>query len=224
MLARKVLEFRPNVRVVPNALDERIWAELRPVPPPDAARPIRILYMGTPTHTRDLALIEPVCRELRSEFGRKIAFEILGVTADDAFADWAVRVDLPAFAARSYPGFVDWCRSQDRWHIGVAPLIDDEFNRSKSPIKAMDYAALGVAVVASDVPAYRGMVRHNETGLLVPNEPEAWRQALRDVILAPRRRHELADARARGSIRRAHGWRYRADVARRALRGGRSSG
>ena len=159
--------------------------------------------MGTPTHARDLALIEPVCRELRSEFGRKIAFEILGVTADDTFADWAVRVDLPAFAARSYPGFVDWCRSQDRWHIGVAPLIDDEFNRSKSPIKAMDYAALGVTVVASDVPAYRGMVRHNETGLLVPNEPEAWRQALRDVILAPRRRHELAE-RARAALFAGH--------------------
>ena len=203
MLARKVLEFRPNVRVVPNALDERIWAELRPVPLPDAARPIRILYMGTPTHARDLALIEPACRQLRSEFGRKIAFEILGVTADDAFADWAARVDLPAFAARSYPGFVDWCRSQDRWHIGVAPLIDDEFNRSKSPIKAMDYAALGVAVVASDVPAYRGMVRHNETGLLVPNEPEAWQQALRAVILDPRLRHELAE-RARATLFAEH--------------------
>ena len=105
----------------------------------------------------------------------------------------------------------------------MAPLIDDEFNRSKSPIKAMDYAALGVAVVASDVPAYRGMVRHNQTGLLVPNEPEAWRQALRDVILAPRRRHELAE-RARGFVRRAFGRHDSTRVARRALRGGRSSG
>jgi glycosyltransferase involved in cell wall biosynthesis len=203
MLRRKVLQFRPDARVVPNALDERIWAELRPVPLPDAARPTRILYMGTPTHARDLALIEPVCRELRAEFGRTIAFEILGVTADDAFADWAARVDLPAFAARSYPGFVDWCKSQARWHIGVAPLVDDEFNRSKSPIKAMDYAALGVAVIASDVPAYRGMVRHNQTGLLVPNEPEAWRQALRAVILDPRLRHQLA-AQARASLFAEH--------------------
>ena len=203
MLSRKVLRFRPNARVVPNALDERIWTELSPIPPPDAGHPIRILYMGTPTHARDLALIEPACRQLRSEFGRKIAFEILGVTADDTFAAWAARVDLPAFAARSYPGFVDWCKSQARWHIGVAPLVDDEFNRSKSPIKAMDYAALGVAVVASDVPAYRGMIRHNETGLLVANEPQAWRQALRTVILDPRLRHELAD-RARTTLFAEH--------------------
>ena len=140
---------------------------------------------------------------MRSEFGDKIAFEILGVTADDTFAPWAERVDLPAFAARSYPGFVDWCKSQARWHIGVAPLVDDEFNRSKSPIKALDYAALGVAVVASDVPAYRGMVRHNATGLLVANEPQAWRQALRTVILDPRLRHELAD-RARTTLFAEH--------------------
>ena len=51
MLRRKVLLFRRDAQLVPNALDERIWAKLRP-PLPDAARPIRILYMGTATHAR----------------------------------------------------------------------------------------------------------------------------------------------------------------------------
>ena len=203
MLRRKVRQFRPEARVVPNALDERIWTELSPILLSDAVHPIRILYMGTPTHAQDLALIEPACRQLRSEFGRKIAFEILGVTADDTFAAWAARVDLPAFAARSYPGFVDWCKSQSRWHIGVAPLVDDKFNRSKSPIKALEYAALGAAVVASDVPAYRGMIRHNETGLLVANKPETWRQALRALILDPSLRHRLAN-QARASLFAEH--------------------
>jgi hypothetical protein len=159
--------------------------------------------MGTATHARDLALIEAACKDLRLEFGREIEFEIIGVTADNAFAGWATRVHLPASASRSYPGFVDWCKSQVRWHIGIAPLVDDEFNRSKSPIKAMDYAALGLPVVASDVPAYRSIVRHRETGILVPNEPDRWRHALRAVIRDPGLRHKMA-AQARAALFAEH--------------------
>ena len=60
----------------------------------------------------------------------------------------------------------------------MAPLVEDEFSRSRSPIEAMHYAALGVSMVVSEVPAYRSIVRHNETGLLVANDPDR-RQALR---------------------------------------------
>ena len=42
---------------------------------------------------------------------------------------------------------------QPAWHIGLAPLLDTAFNRSKSPIKAMDYAAIGLATLASDMPS-----------------------------------------------------------------------
>ena len=43
----------------------------------------------------------------------------------------------------------------------------------------MHYAALGVSMVVSEVPTYRSIVRHNETGLLVANDPDRRRQALR---------------------------------------------
>jgi hypothetical protein len=71
------------------------------------------------------------------------------------------------------------------WHIGLAPLLDTPFNRGKSPIKAMDYAALGLAVLASDTPVYRGSIADGPAGQLVPNDPLAWHAALDWMIRNP---------------------------------------
>jgi glycosyltransferase involved in cell wall biosynthesis len=83
----------------------------------------------------------------------------------------------------SYPGFVQWLTSAlPGWHIGLAPLLDTPFNRAKSAIKVMDYAALGLGVVASDVAVYRGSVASGPAGQLVANDARAWYAALSWLI------------------------------------------
>jgi hypothetical protein len=42
----------------------------------------------------------------------------------------------------------------------------------------MDYARMGAVGVFTDAPAYQDCVRHGVTGLLLPNEPEVWVQAI----------------------------------------------
>jgi glycosyltransferase involved in cell wall biosynthesis len=89
------------------------------------------------------------------------------------------RMGVPQHAGQSYPGFVDWLTSvQPGWHIGLSPLRESAFNRSKSAIKAMDYAALGLAVLASDMPVYRGSVADGPAGQLVANNSQSWYAAL----------------------------------------------
>ena len=51
--------------------------------------------------------------------------------------------------------------------IGLAPLFDTQFARSKSYIKALEYAARGCVIVASDAEPYREFIRHGENGFLV---------------------------------------------------------
>lgn len=48
-------------------------------------------------------------------------------------------------------------RTLGRLSVGVAPLVDDRFNRSKSWIKPLEYGALGIPCVASDVAPYRAL-------------------------------------------------------------------
>jgi glycosyltransferase involved in cell wall biosynthesis len=74
--------------------------------------------------------------------------------------------------------------------IGCCPLASESFNRSKSPIKAMEYAAAGAAVVASPT-VYKQLVTHTETGYLAETADE-WETALLALLDSPNRRIRLA--------------------------------
>jgi len=187
-LAAKVGATRRPPRVIPNGLDERIWWPAPANLPP--RQPIRLLLMGTATHGPDFAMVAPALERLAAMFGPRISIEMIGMTMG-AVPSCVGRVHPPASAA-SYPAFVNWLSQENRWHIGLAPLADTPFNRAKSAIKAMDYAALGIPTVASAIGVYDGAVRDGESGLLVANTEAAWVTAVAGLIRDPARREHLA--------------------------------
>jgi GT2 family glycosyltransferase/glycosyltransferase involved in cell wall biosynthesis len=157
-----------SLHLIPNGLDERLWS----LPAVDLAAPhrsalaaggvvqgpVRILYMGTATHGPDLDLVLPALARLHETFGDRIAIEIVGIVGPGELPPFLKRVEVPVRAGLSYPAFVAWLTDRQRrqpWSIGIAPLADTPFNRCKSAIKMLDYAALGLATVASDMPVYR---------------------------------------------------------------------
>ncbi|MDR3534290.1 MAG: glycosyltransferase, partial [Rhodopila sp.] len=177
-LKESLSSIRPDAVVIENRLDERIWTSAT-MPRPFRDEPVRILCMGTSTHNRDFAMIEPALARLKEEYGDRVVIDVLGMTNQGSIAPGLNRIGPPPQARRSYPGFVDWLTSvQPRWHIGLAPLHDTAFNHCKSPIKTMDYAAMGMVVLASDVPVYRGSVADGPAGQLVANDHRAWYAAL----------------------------------------------
>jgi glycosyltransferase involved in cell wall biosynthesis len=181
-LAQRLATVRPDAIVVENGLDERIWAQFQPAGSV-WDDPVRILCMGTATHERDFALIEPALVRLKEDYGPRVVIDVLGMTRRNDLPPGLGRVDQPTQASRSYPAFVNWLTTrQPGWHIGLAPLLDTAFNRSKSPIKAMDYAAMGLAVLASDTAVYRGSIADGPAGQLVANDPTAWHAALEWMV------------------------------------------
>jgi GT2 family glycosyltransferase/glycosyltransferase involved in cell wall biosynthesis len=191
-LAARVAPLARQVRIIANALDERIWIAGQRGQP-DAYGPVRILCMGTTTHDADFAMIEPALTEIHRQFGGQIHIDLIGFTAAPELPAWIGRVTPPRHAMRSYPGFVHWITSTGHWDIGLAPLVDSAFNACKSAIKVLDYAALGMAVLASDVAAYRGSPADGTGGALVANTTSAWYEALSRLIRdAASRRHFAA--------------------------------
>ena len=177
-LAERLATIRPDAVVVENRLDERIWART-PAPGIVWDHPVRILCMGSRTHDRDFAMIEPALLRLKDAYGDLIAIDVIGMTSLSELPKGLNRVHPTTHASRSYPGFVNWLTAaQPRWHIGLAPLLDTPGNRGTSPIKAMDYAAMGLAVLASDTPVYRGSIADGPAGQLVANDPGAWYAAV----------------------------------------------
>ncbi len=178
-LANRLSALRPDIGVMENALDERIWTRR---PSGHEQQAVRIVCMGTTSHAADFALIAPALSRLKTEYGDRVSIDAIGMT-QHALPLGVNRLGAPANAARSYPGFVNWLGSvQPGWHIGLAPLLDTPFNQSKSSIKTMDYAALGLAVLASDVPVYRNSLADGPAGQLVRNDPAAWYAALDALV------------------------------------------
>jgi len=197
-LAERLARLRSGILVVPNALDERLFGSA-PEPPAARSSGVTIGYMGTLTHEADLRMVLAPLRALLARHAGGVRLEVVGGGAEERIA--SLFEGLP-FRTRQpgredpYPRFVPWMRQHLRWDVAIAPLEDDAFTRGKSDLKYLDYAALGIPGVFSDVRAYRESVRHRETGLLAPNEPGAWAEALGEIVADGALRTRLARAAA----------------------------
>ncbi|MBU3076993.1 glycosyltransferase [Sphingomonas quercus] len=140
--------------VQPNALDPRLWRDWRHArPAPFGGDRLHLLYMGTHTHDADLAMLRPALDRLWEERPDRFDLTLIGVAAEADGAPWLRRIGLPAEVI-AYPRFVRWLRAQGPFDLGLAPLADNAFNRAKSDIKLLDYAALGLLPVVASGPAY----------------------------------------------------------------------
>jgi hypothetical protein len=212
-LAERIGPIRRDAVVVANGLDERIWTEpaLQSLD-----QPVRILCMGTTTHDRDFAMIEPALVRLKAEYDHRVVIDVVGMS-NRPLPGGLTRIWPPANAWRSYAGFVNWLTSANPpWHIGLAPLLDTPFNAGKSPIKAMDYAAMGLVVLASDTPVYRGSIADGPAGQLVANSPDAWYTALTWLVRNRELRRTIA-ARSRDAFLVRSSLASQAEVRRGAL-------
>lgn len=154
-LADAYAPLGPRSVIVPNAIDPRLWRDWRkPRSRPFTGAKVRMLYMGTHTHGPDFAQIRPALDRLHAERGDVFDVTLVGIDPHVASAPWLHRLAPPAEAV-SYPRFVRWMREQGPFDLGLAPLADNDFNRCKSDIKALDYAALGLLPLLGDSPAYR---------------------------------------------------------------------
>jgi glycosyltransferase involved in cell wall biosynthesis len=177
VLAGVLREHNPNVHVVPNYIHEDVLAIA-----PEAHVEPTICWAGGATHLPDLMLIQDPIRGLDARF------RFVGVDFSPIFA--GMRTEFVPWQVNVW----DYYRALSGW-VGVIPLTDTPFNASRSPVKALEYAALGIPVVASDVPAYRGFVVDGVTGFLARTAGE-WRDRVRLLLADETLRSEMG-AKAR---------------------------
>lgn len=196
-LADRVSGFsRHRPRVMVNALDPGLWGA-----PPTLARQDdgvqHLMYMGTRTHAADLALLSQAMDLLEARQPGRFRLDIVGVASEYPERPWMRALQIPSHVGASYPAFVHWIRQQEVCHLGMAPLLASPFNECKSCIKVLDYAALGMPTLASDVAAYRPMQAGVEC-FKADNVPAQWAAAIEQACDAPALRSSvLARAVAR---------------------------
>lgn len=176
-----------RVAVVPNCVPAR-YLDIEP------AERAGIGWTGSiDTHPTDLqvarAAVSRVVRDTGTPFrvvgtGKGVR-AALGLDAEPDAAGWLSLSDYPhAMASHA---------------VGIVPLDDIAFNHAKSALKLMEYAALGVPVVAS--PTADNVRMHAEGCGLLAAKPKHWLTHLRRLVASDEYR-EVVGHLSREAMRR----------------------
>lgn len=197
-LIKRLEHLNSKVFLVPNAVDEQIFTEQGARWTPrglDHERKV-IGYMGTFTHDDDLMMVLQALRATLRKHHPKVELQFVGGFSDAGFVNYfqglPVRVLKVPSQDVEYPRFIAWMKRHLNWHLGIAPLEDTYFNLSKSDIKFLDYSALGIPGIYSNVPSYDDTVRHLDTGYLAENTPDSWVEAFERMLTDDLLREKLA--------------------------------
>jgi len=191
---REVTGLLKNVVVLPDQLSARLWATDLPVPSA-SFKTVTAVYMGSSTHDDELQMILPGLDAI-ADVNPDFRLVLIGVTEQEvAWAErrWLTRVEVPE-GVRQYDKFVPWLREQTKdFDFAIAPLEETSVNRCNSGLKILDYAALGLPVVASDVASYRQIAAEAPAVRLVSNKLEDWRAALQEQVDLNEKNSELGN-------------------------------
>jgi hypothetical protein len=157
-----------DIRVVPNFIERSRWEGLRPGRH-DGSRP-RVGWAGGASHGGDLALLEPIMKELAGE----VDFVLLGM-CPQALRPY-VREFHPGVSLHEYPAKL----ASLELDLALAPLEINRFNEAKSNLRLLEYGILGWPVIGTEIEPYRG-----SPARLVANRPAAWIEAIREHLADP---------------------------------------
>lgn len=194
LAGRVATEGRGCICTMPNAIDPELW-QLQREPLNGTGRDptLRLLYMGTRTHDEDFAFLDAVMTRLHARSPGAVELSLVGVrTRDTANPPWLRVLSPPPYIGASYPAFVHWLIRQAGFDMGVAPLMANAFNDCKSPIKVLDYAAIGLPTLASAVPAYLHSLEDGRNCFHVSNDVDAWTSRIEELMAAPGLREDVA--------------------------------
>jgi glycosyltransferase involved in cell wall biosynthesis len=185
-LAERVAEHTSApIVVLPNRVPR--WLTELPAPEPHDGR-VSFGHTGGISHLRDFGeIVKPLRAFLQHQgdgaefvaYGTDSTPRVASIRGRTRHADWTEDVR-------------DYLRSLVGLDVGLAPLRDTVFNRSKSPLKPMEFGALGLPVIASPAGPYRDYVRDGSTGYLCRTAKD-WSAALNE-LMSPWARAEMGAA------------------------------
>lgn len=184
-LAQVMRAYNENVVVLGNCVPG--W--VLDLPRPQRDRP-RVGWMGGASHGVDIGLVADPVRRFCKRFPRW-DLQLNGT-------DYRPTIKLP----RDRAFYGKWIQvnkdpegfySSMDYDIGLAPVHPTEFSNSKSGLKAIEQGARGIPTIASDVPAYRGVITHGVNGFLVKRDHE-WLSYLSELASDDALRAKMGEA------------------------------
>lgn len=181
-------ELNEHIYVVQNSIDTKAWNVKS-----KSKSGIRIGWVGGGSHYEDLKILEPIIPSILKKH-KDVKFVFLHGIPE--FLKGIPRVECVYKFERidKYPRYV----AANDFDIGMAPLVDNAFNRGKSNLRWLEYSALGVPTVASNVGHFKETINHGIDGFLAHDRFEFERYL--DDLIVDRKLRTAMGARAKDRI------------------------
>lgn len=194
ILAASLFERFPkqSYYIVDNALWLDSYAPLCTELDTQPTRPtVSIGWMASKSHLDDAPEVGPALARLMAEFPN-VVLSLIGWPNIDCFQCEALKAFASRITLQEWVDIGQLPRAMMSFDIGLAPLLDNPFNRAKTNIKFLHYGALGIPAVMTDIPPYHGTVEHGKEGLLVsPGDHDGWYVALKTLVSDPVKRRGM---------------------------------
>jgi len=160
-----------------------------------------IVYVGTMNRFRQLDFLFEVLKRILSRHPKAHLLMVgggkepedlewlqqrasaLGVEENVTITGWVSREEVPAYI-----------RASD---LGVSPFAPNKVLINNSPIKPLEYLAMEIPVVATDIPEQRKILKGSGGGVCVPWDVEKFAQAICNLLEEGEERKKLRGARGR---------------------------
>jgi glycosyltransferase involved in cell wall biosynthesis len=162
-----------ELHVCGNHVPDHDWPE--PVP---RTGPVRVGWMGSPSHDEDLDLILPALDALLQS---RLDVEVVIVGHLPRRPGWLRLASHRRFRHIPWVDPEEYGRPALPLDVGLIPLHWSTMSAGKSDVKAIEYTISGAAVVAQNVPIYSDTWKHGETCLLAGSKLDFLREATRLV-------------------------------------------
>ncbi len=188
-LGETYLNFNDDVYIIENSLDFKGdrkfigWDKVSV----RKHKGTRIGWIGGRAHFNDLMMVAPVLKDILVRNP-----EVKLCLVNSALRESCRNLDIPyPFEGLKNVHYADRSVAINRYaafaasfgfDIGIAPLVDCNFNRSKSNLRWLEYSALNIPTVATNIGHYKETVKPGQDGLLVGNNSEEWKSALTSLI------------------------------------------
>jgi glycosyltransferase involved in cell wall biosynthesis len=188
--ARRCLEDRgvgvERTSVIMNSPDERVFGPARgPVELPGEG-PLRVLYHGGLAPRFGVETLIRAFGRLRASVPR-VQLRVCGSGEDrDRLAALASEIDPERIDVAAEPvPFAQIPAELEAAHIGVVPTLHDRFTELLLPVKLLEYAHMGLPVVASRLPGIGGYFSERELAQFTPGDPEDLARAIESICADP---------------------------------------
>lgn len=158
-----------------------------------------VVYLGAMERERRIDLLFEMLAVVRSSLP-SILLVLVGDSHDVAQRN-RLRSRMAELGVEDLVLFTGWLATREAWRyvraaeVGISPIPRDPLLDVGSPTKALEYMALGLPVLANDQPDQAKVLAESSAGVCAPLNPNAFADALREMLSAPTR---LAEWGARG--------------------------